>query len=121
MSERYLICHLSQLSDPDSRGFTVDTGEQVIEGFVVQKDGQQYAYRNSCPHTGSPLDWVEHQFLDLDKAYIQCAVHDARFEMENGYCVSGPCAGESLQRLEIDIEDDAVYLDVADPNNAITP
>jgi nitrite reductase/ring-hydroxylating ferredoxin subunit len=110
MSERYLICHLSQLADPDSRGFSIDIGDATIEGFVIQKDGQQYAYRNSCPHTGSPLDWVEHQFLDLDKAFIQCAVHDARFEMENGHCVSGPCAGESLQKLAIETRNEAIYL-----------
>lgn len=55
------------------------------------RDGELFAYRNSCPHTGSPLDWVEHQFLDLDGALIQCATHDARFLIDTRECVFGPC------------------------------
>ncbi len=113
MSEQYFICYLAELTDPGSHGFSIELGEETIEGFVVQIDGQQFAYRNSCPHTGSPLDWVEHQFLDLDKAFIQCAVHDARFEMNTGFCVAGPCAGESLQQLAIMTRDDALYLDTS--------
>jgi len=101
MTDDYFICHLEELTDPGSRGFSVMLEEETIEGFVVQKDGQFYAYRNSCPHTGSPLDWTEHQFLDMDQAFIQCAVHDARFEIENGYCIAGPCIGEALQELPL--------------------
>ncbi len=113
MSEQYFICNLAALADPGSHGFTIELGEQTIEGFVVQRDGQHFAYRNSCPHTGSQLDWVEHQFLDLDQAFIQCATHDARFEMDTGFCVAGPCAGQSLQPLAIVIRGDALYLDIA--------
>jgi len=59
---------------------------------------------------GSPLDWVEHQFLDADEALIQCAVHDARFIIDSGECISGPCYGESLQSLPIVVQDDGIYL-----------
>ena len=105
-----LICPLSQLEDPGSYGFVVELDNEQVEGFVVYRDGQCFAYRNSCPHTGSPLDWVEHQFLDVEGALIQCAVHDARFLIESGECVFGPCPGESLETLAIRIQDDSVYL-----------
>ena len=100
------------LSDPGSRGFSVRWQEQSIEGFVICRDQQFYAYLNSCPHTGSPLDWVDHQFLDLDEEYIQCAMHDARFEIETGLCVAGPCPGARLQPLEVAVVDDQVVLTV---------
>ena len=115
MTEKLYICQLDELADPGSYGFSVSHAEQVIEGFVVQKDGQLYAYKNSCPHTGSPLDWVEHQFLDLDQAFIQCAVHDARFEIENGACVAGPCNGEALQRLAVLRQGDELFLQLNKP------
>jgi len=105
-----LICSLSQLEDPGSHGFSVDLGAEQVEGFVVQRDGQCFAYRNSCPHTGSPLDWVEHQFLDVEGALIQCAVHDAHFRIESGECVFGPCPGESLEALSIRVQDENIYL-----------
>ena len=105
-----LICALEQLEDPGSYGFTVDFAGEQVEGFVVRRDGECFAYRNSCPHTGAPLDWVEHQFLDIEGALIQCAVHDARFLIESGECVQGPCPGESLEALPIRVQQDRIYL-----------
>ena len=105
-----LICTLDRLSDPGSYGFSLQAGGQPVEGFVVKRDGEVFAYRNSCPHTGAPLDWVDHQFLDIEGALIQCAVHDARFLIDTGECVSGPCPGQSLEALPIRVEDDSVYL-----------
>jgi len=110
MSDSLYICKLTELSDPGSRGFSVEFNGVKTEGFVVQKEGQFYAYANSCPHTGAPLDWVEHQFLDLDLAMIQCAVHDARFDIETGQCQAGPCPGDSLQKLEVELRNDELYL-----------
>jgi len=105
-----LICALAQLEDPGSYGFAVDFAGEQVAGFVVQRDGACFAYRNSCPHTGAPLDWVEHQFLDVEGALIQCAVHDARFLIESGDCVMGPCPGESLESLPIRVLDGNIYL-----------
>lgn len=104
------ICDYETLSDPGSYGFSVEKNGESVEGFVVKSDAACFAYRNSCPHTGSPLDWVDHQFLDADGALIQCAVHDARFIIDSGECISGPCHGESLQSLPIVVQDDGIYL-----------
>jgi nitrite reductase/ring-hydroxylating ferredoxin subunit len=104
------ICHHDLLSDPGSRGFSLETNGQTVEGFIVKNDSAYFAYRNSCPHTGAPLDWVEHQFLDLDESLIQCAVHDARFLIDSGECVFGPCPGERLEKLDIVVLQDGIYL-----------
>jgi nitrite reductase/ring-hydroxylating ferredoxin subunit len=108
--KQILICPLERLSDPGSYGFSLDFAGGRIDGFVVRRDGECYAYRNSCPHTGSPLDWVEHQFLDLDGELIQCAVHDARFLIDTGECILGPCPGASLEALPIRVADGNIYL-----------
>ena len=105
-----LICAVDRLSDPGSYGFSVESDGERVDGFVVRRDGEYYAYRNSCPHTGSPLDWVDHQFLDIEGALIQCAVHDARFLIDTGECVLGPCPGESLESLPIRVQDGNIYL-----------
>lgn len=110
MTEKTLICALERLSDPGSYGFSLESGGELVEGFIVRRDGECFAYRNQCPHTGSPLDWVEHQFLDLDETLIQCAVHDARFLIDSGECVFGPCPGASLEALAIRVEDGKIYL-----------
>lgn len=110
MQKLWYICGLEELSDPGSYGFKLDCAGEAVDGFVVRRDGECFGYRNSCPHTGSPLDWVDHQFLDIEGALIQCAVHDARFLIDTGECVAGPCPGESLESLPITLRDDKIYL-----------
>lgn len=79
--------------------------------FLVRKGQHVYAYRNSCPHTGGPLDWVPDQFLNREGDLIQCATHDALFQIESGLCVSGPCSGERLTAVRVAIADGAVWLE----------
>ncbi|MDH3761687.1 MAG: Rieske (2Fe-2S) protein [Gammaproteobacteria bacterium] len=110
MESKILICALDRLSDPGSYGFSLQLVDRRVEGFVVRRDGEFFAYRNSCPHTGAPLDWVDHQFLDIEGSLIQCAVHDARFLIDTGECVLGPCPGQRLESLPIRIEDENIYL-----------
>lgn len=96
------LCALTDIPDPGSRGFEFGDGEeQRLRLFVVRKDGVLAAYRNRCPHTGAPLEWLPDQFLDIDNSFIQCSIHGALFRPEDGYCVRGPCAGGSLERLEL--------------------
>lgn len=81
-----------------------------MEILLVRKGDAVYGYRNHCPHTGVNLDWMPDQFLDLTESFIQCATHGAMFRIEDGYCLRGPCAGESLQKLYLEIEQGGVVL-----------
>ncbi len=111
MSEGLIgLCGLDDLEDPGSRGFEAAELGTPWDLFLVQRDGRINAYRNQCPHTGAPLDWMPHKFLDLDGVFVQCAIHGALFRPEDGYCVRGPCVGQSLQPLEIEIKDGRVFL-----------
>lgn len=96
-----VLCHVDDIGDPGSRGVTVHTVEGPLEIILVRKSGRIYGYRNSCPHTGGPLDWMPDQFLDLDRKYIQCATHDALFCITDGMCIAGPCTGEQLIRVPV--------------------
>ena len=101
---RTVVCKLDQLNDPDSRGVLLRVDEQLRDIFIVRLGRQVFAYLNSCPHTGGPLDWMPDQFLNLDKDYIQCATHAALFRISDGYCVAGPCAGERLSPIPVIID-----------------
>lgn len=94
------------LNDPGSRSAMIETHAGMQGVFVVQKNGQLYAYRNLCPHTGVNLEWVAHQFLTADDAFIQCAMHGALFAIETGLCVHGPCLGQGLQALSVKFSED---------------
>ena len=98
---------------------TVIHGGQPHDVFVVRQGAQVFGYLNSCPHTGGPLDWVPGQFLNLDKDYIQCATHDALFQLHDGECVAGPCKGDSLATVPVSIEagDVVMWMDTSGLGN----
>lgn len=106
------LCDLAELPDPGTRGFEIPQGDQALPFslFVVRKGGQVYGYRNSCPHTGAPLEWMPDQFLDRDNSFIECALHGALFDIEHGRCLRGPCVGDHLQRLAVSVHDGGVWL-----------
>lgn len=113
MSEVFaFLISLRELSDPGSRGFSLSLQGETLEGFLVKKEARVFAYRNRCPHTGAPLDWSPHQFLDPDAAFIQCAMHGALFQIETGLCVFGPCVHQQLESLPLAIRDEKIFLQV---------
>ncbi len=108
--KRIRICNLNQLEDPGSRGFFLWLGDVEVEGFLVHKGGIVSAFLNRCPHTGAPLNWSPHQFLDLDGEFIQCSLHGAIFRTEDGFCVRGPCVGESLESIPVGLEEGVIWV-----------
>jgi len=101
---------LKDLPEGSSRGFSVNTPSGCEDVFLVHINSRLFAYRNSCPHTGGPLDWVPDQFLNLDGDLIQCATHDALFRIEDGTCIAGPCAGKALSPVPVQIRNDGIFL-----------
>jgi len=110
MSDR-LLCHLHDLPEGATRGVVVELEQgESLEIILLRRNGRVLAYRNRCPHTGINLEWMPDQFLDREGAFIQCATHGALFRPEDGYCVRGPCAGESLQPVGIELLDGGIFL-----------
>ncbi len=109
-STQIRLCRLDDVGEGSSRGLTASCAGRMYDVFVVHKHGEVYAYLNRCPHTGGPLDWVPDQFLSLDGQHIQCATHAALFRIDDGFCIAGPCSGQSLARLPVFVKDGEVCL-----------
>jgi nitrite reductase/ring-hydroxylating ferredoxin subunit len=105
-----VLCAVRELSDPGARGFTVGEGDWPLQGFLVRRGSVVRAYINRCPHAGHPLNLLPHRFLTPDRSLIVCSSHGALFEFDTGYCVDGPCPGQSLSALAIEIKDGYVLL-----------
>ncbi len=104
------LCHINDVTDPGSKGFSIKQGRKERNVFVVKKDGDVFAYENSCPHAGINLEWQDDDFLDIEKNHIQCSVHGALFKIENGDCLGGPCNGEGLTEVKIEVDEDGNIL-----------
>ena len=118
-AEGRVLCRLEEIPDGAAKGFDLGTPDDPDEIFVVRRGGRVFAYRNACPHVGTALDWQPDTFMSEDGGFIMCHTHGALFEIENGYCLAGPCAGDSLVPLRARLDAAGrVVLDLADPSDA---
>lgn len=109
--KKIYLCQTDQIAEYQTKGFTIELGEDSLDFFLLKQDGQLRAFLNFCPHLGIPLNWQPDEFLSLEGTHIQCSTHGALFELEDGYCFSGPCRGEHLTLLNIEVTDtNEVYL-----------
>lgn len=110
------LCRVEEIPEGGARGFCFGSGPDFTAVVVVRRAGALYAYVNSCPHLGTPLDFLPDRFFDRDGRHLLCSTHGARFRVEDGYCVEGPCAGKSLRRAAIRVADGVLTLaGAADP------
>ena len=103
-------CRLDTLAVADARAFVLGAPGVRRKMFLVRDDHGVDGYENARPHSRGPLEWVEDQFLSLDRSHIQCTQHGALFRLRDGLCVYGPCVGESLTPVDIAVADGDILL-----------
>jgi len=89
--------------------------EVVIDGdaesLVLYREGNSVrGFLNICPHAGRRLDWAPGQFLKSREGHLVCAAHGASFALDSGQCVAGPCKGDRLRAVAVQVRDGHVFL-----------
>ncbi len=108
--KKEFLCKLSEIEDLAAKSFTIKIKRQKTDIFVIRKDDHVFAYQNICPHAEAPLEWNPDEFLDEKKENIICSMHGAKFTIEEGTCVDGPCDGVGLTRVDVEIVDGEILL-----------
>lgn len=104
------LCPLEDIPNKGSRAYVLDTENKPLNLMAIRKQNQVFVYENSCPHIGTPLDFIPGKFLDKKKKYILCSSHGALFRINDGYCIAGPCEGKSLKMVASTIKDKHIYI-----------
>jgi nitrite reductase/ring-hydroxylating ferredoxin subunit len=103
------LCRVDEIQDGTSKGFGPAPGG--FTGLLVVRRGDEvFVYVNSCPHIGTPLDWTPGRFLSHDGSRIVCATHGAEFRITDGECLRGPCFGDRLEAVMIQIKDGTIFV-----------
>jgi nitrite reductase/ring-hydroxylating ferredoxin subunit len=106
MQPNNFICHRENLKDGGlAHRFSIEFDGRTLPGFVVAFNGEVYAWVNICPHRGTELDWQPGQVFDDSGLYLICATHGALFDADSGLCVSGPCTGSSLRKIDVVVDE----------------
>lgn len=116
MTRRIRLCRLEEIPDRSARGFIVEDGsERGLDLFVYRDGGDVFAYRNQCPHQGTPLEMFPDRFMTADRRALLCTTHGARFRPRDGHCYKGPCKGKRLDPLTLVCDGDALALELGTP------
>jgi nitrite reductase/ring-hydroxylating ferredoxin subunit len=105
-----VLCHLDDIEDGKAKTFTFKKGTWRFEVFVQRQGDAIYAYENTCPHVGLPLNLRENRFLDIEGASIFCINHAAYFNIDDGLCTRGPCRGKWLIPIALALKGNQVVV-----------
>jgi nitrite reductase/ring-hydroxylating ferredoxin subunit len=106
-----VVCRVADIPEYGARGYPAPDGG--FTGLMVVRQGADvYVYENACPHIGTPLDWTPNRFLSADGRFIICATHGAEFTIASGTCISGPCTGDRLTPVNVEIRDGVIHVAV---------
>lgn len=112
----YAICGKREIGDRRGKSFPLlrvwdDGKSRPWDVFIARFGKQYYAYENACPHSGQRLDWEKNSFFEPNYLKVlMCGKHGAQFDVATGECISGPCKGQSLTKIEVVIDEDDVCL-----------
>ncbi|NIO11959.1 MAG: Rieske 2Fe-2S domain-containing protein [Deltaproteobacteria bacterium] len=106
--EGQVIGTADELAHGTTKKFNLTCGGKSVECLLACYQGKLFAYANRCRHFPLSMDWVDNHFFSNDKRYLICANHGAIYEPTSGECVWGPCYGEFLMNIPIEISDGKV-------------
>lgn len=98
------LCPPEAVPEAGARGFVLDDAGVRVGLVVAKRDGRLFGFVNRCPHLGVPLNLWPDRFLSPDGQVLQCATHGARFRIEDGLCIAGPCAGRFLTSFRLTVK-----------------
>ncbi len=103
------------MNDPDAVSVVLGSGTERIDVIVVRSGKHLAAFLNECPHAFTTLETFDGRFFDADDAsLLVCSTHGARFRVDDGLCVEGPCLGKRLTPVPIAVVGDEIRLGGAD-------
>ena len=102
-----VLARLSDLADPCAIVVDIDHGGARCSLILTRRGDRIAAFRNRCPHAGYPLQRADGRILLQEGRYMVCGGHGASFTLD-GQCAGGPCNGEALERVRVEVQDGAV-------------
>ena len=103
------LCRIDDIPDGQARGFaSPDRSHRSL--FAIRRGQRAFVYVNECPHAGAELEYAQDRFLSADGERIICFAHNAQFAVETGNCTGGPCTGQSLHAIPVNIVNGLVMI-----------
>jgi nitrite reductase/ring-hydroxylating ferredoxin subunit len=107
---RVKIGRAADLKESGTLKFQFTHNGRPADGFLARFQGNLVAYENRCRHLPLKLDYDDGRFFTRDGHHFICQTHNAIYEPLTGLCIQGPCEGESLKPLKIEVVKGEIWL-----------
>jgi nitrite reductase/ring-hydroxylating ferredoxin subunit len=104
-----VLCRLDEIPDGGATAVDAKLADGDASVIVLRHGEQVRGYLNVCRPAGRRLDYAPGKFL-LKNDTLICAVHGATFDRADGMCVAGPCRGEHLRTVAVQVNTGWVHL-----------
>jgi nitrite reductase/ring-hydroxylating ferredoxin subunit len=104
------IAREDELREGQTLKFPFTRAGKPSEGFLARFHGKLVAYENQCRHLPLRLDFDTGKFFTGEGEHFICQTHNAIYDPLTGLCVRGPCEGQSLKPLKIEVTNGDVWL-----------
>jgi nitrite reductase/ring-hydroxylating ferredoxin subunit len=104
-----LIVRVSELPAHGGKDVMFSEGSARLQLIVQRLEDGVRVFENRCPHAGTPLNMFDDRFLDISGKRLICRTHGALFDPDSGKCVRGPCKGQYLRPVAVEVRDGGVY------------
>ena len=102
------LARLEALADPCAIVVDVEHAGARVSLILTRRGDRIAAFRNKCPHAGYPLQRADGRIVVQEGRYMVCGGHGASFTLDDGQCAGGPCNGDPLERVAIELNEGAV-------------
>lgn len=115
MSRRRRLCAAADVPNGGAT-LVMARNQPAQEAILLVRRGDRVdGFVNRCPHMGLPLDWKPDRLALRGGDFLRCSHHGALFRVDDGRCVDGPCVGEQLEAVALQVVRGAVML-AAEPS-----
>ena len=99
-----VICRANAVEPKQTRSFVISDphSAKYLDLIIWHTPDGLRGFVNKCPHLGLPLETFPDRFLNALGDALICSAHGAHFDA-TGHCLAGPCVGEALVPLELDV------------------
>jgi len=104
------VCACADVADGASRVVPFGAPPQAFELIVVRSGADVFGYVNECKHMQVALNLLDDYAVETNDHHMLCQHHYATYRFNDGYCVAGPCEGESLTAVPLAVRGDRIVI-----------
>jgi nitrite reductase/ring-hydroxylating ferredoxin subunit len=104
------LCASADVIDGKARVIGVP-GTRGVEVIVVREGERVFGYLNECRHMAVALNLLDDFGVQTARYHLLCDHHSATFRFSDGYCVAGPCEGESLTAIALALRGERIVIE----------